>query len=447
MIFYVIGVLILLLSIKYYRKAFLLFLVYRLILTTNIAVLSSPGLPLLTLDMFLTMWFAGLYLIKRPRYNKGKMKLPLLFPMNACIVAWLASSLFSTAGIRAEISSLVGNILQDYILLIMIWEIVERKQELDSLVKGFTLMFLACCVYGLIEYGIKRNPLLQYELTLIHDASKAVNYDYSLTLAATARGYRIRSAFEHPIGAGINFALYALFIGIAVVRYNEKLKRPLLIVITTVLTVPCLVLTKMRGPLLFLIIAAVGLVEIKRKRLYKYAVIGGLVLWAVATVYADNLNVFLSLFNANAQREVGGSNIEMRLLQLNAAWALLRQSPLFGLGHKFLSVVQNTYTYQLYGQESIWFKVMPEYGLLGVAAYVIKAVYEIIIVPRKFHSKQLFFLALAYWVTASATSLPGMQVYLYYLLMFYIIKKSSLYNQIKTGRVQHVPETEMTLPA
>ncbi len=149
---------------------------------------------------------------------------------------------------------------------------------------------------------------------------------------------------------------------------------------------------------------------------------------------ADNSIIVRSLIDRSLQGSIGGSNLEMRSKQLGAAFALLLQSPIWGLGSKFLTKIANIHTTQLLGLESIWFSILPKYGILGIIAYLTMAWYQLITIPKKYDSKPLFFISLAYWVTITITSVPGMHTYLYYLVLFYCIKKSNKYKEIVCTR-------------
>ena len=61
MIFLVIGLFIILIGIKKLKKGFCLFLFYKVFLVTNITIISIPGVPLLTLDLFMTIVFLLLF--------------------------------------------------------------------------------------------------------------------------------------------------------------------------------------------------------------------------------------------------------------------------------------------------------------------------------------------------------------------------------------------------
>jgi hypothetical protein len=72
---------------------------------------------------------------------------------------------------------------------------------------------------------------------------------------------------------------------------------------------------------------------------------------------------------------------------------------------------------------------MAKHGLVGVLAYVYMIFYSLIKVPKEYKSKQVFFISLAYWGTYTLTSTPYFRIYLYYLALFYFIKKSEVYKK------------------
>lgn len=181
----------------------------------------------------------------------------------------------------------------------------------------------------------------------------------------------------------------------------------------------------------FLAISCLGLVDFKKKRFYSLLVLGILAIIALMPLLTENANILMSFFDQNAQAEVGGSSIETRLTQFAAAFDVVKISPVFGLGNKFASVLPRSVYVMLYGMESIWLWVIVQYGIIGVAVYLFYMMYSLLCVPVKYNSKPIFFITLAYWVTYTATSVPGLKMHLFYLIVFYFIKTSEKYQLAK----------------
>ena len=417
------------------KKSFMLYLCYKLILVTNITLISIPGVPLLTLELTMTLLYVIAFLFTGKKYQSAHMKFPLTIPLALYTVSIVISSLLSVSGVGNELSNLIKQLAESVLLVWMTWQIVETKEDFIFLFKGITVIILGSCVYGIVEYFIQRNPLTEYEATL--NSSNAIDWSYD---ADFGRGYRVNSIFEHAIGAGMNWALYAVLVFNIIQKKSATVGRVIIPIITAILCIPCILFTNSRSPIIFFIIALLSIINFKSKRFYPLVLIGVVGVGICIPFLSDNVvNVVMSLFDENAAADIGGSNLDMRLRQLEAAFELFMRSPIFGLGPSFADVMQNDTVEQLLGSESIWFQVIPSMGLLGVIAYVVQIYYTIIKLPKKFHSRQIFFVSLAYWVTYTVTSIPGFINIMYYIFIFYYVKSSSIYQEaVQKGQVYGV---------
>ena len=109
-------------------------------------------------------------------------------------------------GSNAELSNLIKLISEDILLIWLMWEVLETKEDFKLLYKYITIMIFASCVYGLLSTLFKVIHLLIYEATLIQDKTRSFIGLYT----NMDRGYRIKSIFEHSIGAGINWSMYSI---------------------------------------------------------------------------------------------------------------------------------------------------------------------------------------------------------------------------------------------
>ena len=178
-------------------------------------------------------------------------------------------------------------------------------------------------------------------------------------------------------------------------------------------------------------LSGLSLINLKNKRVYlflSFSIISIIVLLPYLSEYTNNI---LSIFDSKVQKQVGGSNAAMRFEQFDAALTLMMQSPFVGFGFKFMNVLNNSLTTALLGLESIWFRIMVQFGAIGIIANIYYAYYSLIKVPKMYHSKSVFYLSLAYWVTASLTSVPGMLYYIYFLILIIFIKLSPTYIKMK----------------
>ncbi len=433
MIFILVGFLIILYSWKNYKKSFLLYLVYKTVLVTNITIISVPGIPLLSLEIFLDIYFAVFFFVFRKDRSKA-MDFQLKIPAIALFVSLLFSSLLGVAGFAKEASSLVREVLRKIILVYSIWCVVESKEDFSFLYRMISLVIFFSCVYGIYEYITGTNPISDYEQTLNGDPSKTIAWD-SLD---SSRGRRIKSFFEHTIGAGCNWALYASFSFVLFVKQDVRVKSALFYAPCTLLSIVCCLLTFSRTPLFLLMLVSLGALgwKTKRERIVTSVFISSVFALFLLLLH-PSFNSFLS------DRFVGGSSFELRLSQLSHAFSLLRVSPLYGLGEKYSSEMFNLDIYGLYGSESVWISTPVSYGLLGVTSTIIWAYYCLVLLPLKYKKGSLFFLSLGFWAAITVSSLPGFHEYLFYLCFFYLLKSPGKYESQKTidggGRLRIVP--------
>ena len=121
MIFFIVGISILLYGIKNYHKAFLMFMLFKVVLNNNISVISIPGVPLLTMDMFLSLCFTALFWVKKDTLLLEKQKFPYSKAFLFLFLSWSVSAIFSVAGFSVGWSEYVGSVCTDILLVIIMW--------------------------------------------------------------------------------------------------------------------------------------------------------------------------------------------------------------------------------------------------------------------------------------------------------------------------------------
>lgn len=404
-----------------FKKGFLWFLIFKLFLVTNVTVISLPGLPLLTVEVFMTLAMLVIFYTKRNSLDFDKHSFPYKIPFIWIVFSWTLSTLFAYIGIVGAISMFVGRVLTELVIVWLMWLMIKDKKDILFLVKWITIAFIPITIYAFVEKSVQANPIVEYESTLVIDTERAVTFVYD---AESERGYRVQSVFEHAIGAGINWAMYIILVFMLLFKYNWKSKYNNIAITIAILSVPCLLFTNSRAPIVFLGIGCLAFFNLKNYKFYRYLIVA-IVLGGIALpFFSDFTDNILSIFDTKAQEKVGGSNVEMRFEQLNVAITLMQQSPIVGFGFKFLNQMNTNLTRALLGMESMWFLIMTQFGMLGLVANIILCYYSLITIPRRYKSRSIFYISLAYWVTASMTSVPGMLIYMYYMIIIIIIKLS-----------------------
>lgn len=420
MIFSLLGLWICLYSYKHFHRGFILFLIYRMFLALNVVVVAIKDMPSLRVDMVMTFYFLVLFYLNRKKYTTSA-PFPFTTPFIFLVISWTISSIFSYAGILATLPQYIGNISKDIFLVYVIWKVIEVK-DLKLLLKGFSIVFVIACIYGLFEKITLLNPLRDYEESLAGD--NAVMWAYS---EDDVRGYRIQSVFEHAIGAGVNFVLYIILVLMLYLRYKLEKYISVNYLLLCAACGVCAIWTNSRTPVLFLAIASISFVNFQDARTYKFLILISIVGFLMAPLFVDYFDIFETIVNQDSQKTMYGSNSDLRWDQLASSLALFSMSPIWGLGFSYDSVLKGTLVESLLGRESIWFNILPELGIIGAISYIIYIWYSLVLVPLQYKNIVSFSLFLAYWIVASLTSIPGMKMHFFYIIVFLSIKMSSSY--------------------
>lgn len=430
MFFDVIGLFIMILSLFRYKKAFLIYLLYKLVLVQNIVILAIPGIPILQLSLVMSIWFIMLYPFKMKKEANQRMdENPLRIPFLFFILVWFLAMVFSISGFANELTRYILNISEKILLIWLCWNVVQTKEDFRFLYKGITMIIFCTCLYGLFEYVLKINPLQQYEMSLMSNDNRTVNYTYD----TVNRGYRISSVFSHPIGAGLTWALYIIATLTLKIRYRKNLPNLALVIITVIIAVVCVFLTKMRSPLLFMLLSIPCFLSFKNNKTVLSTMLVVIISIIMIPLLSKN-QIFMSLFNSQSALVVKGSSLDQRITQFVNAWQLVKDNLITGLGAKFQDALtfssQIALSQNLLGLESLWLNDLVKFGVLGIISDVVWFYYLLVKLPLKYKNFELFILAFAYLVTVSITSTPGFQIYLLYLFIFYLIKHCSKIREV-----------------
>jgi len=420
-IFTFIGFLFIFYAFINYKKAFILFLLFRLFLNQNINLINIPGVPLLTLESTLCFLFWCIFLVKRPTVRLEDNPFPLKYPFIAISLSYLISSIFGVAGIANSFTNLLKIVFENYISIWLIWKVLTDKKDYIFFLKGLILFFLIAGLYGIFESITHTNPLMDYEISIAGQGDKVLDFSYG---EDNFRGYRIRSIFFHAIGAGINWGLFFLIIFYIYIYYKKifPLNYKSAASIAT-LSLICLFFTNSRGPILFLLIGLIPLFKLKNKRNILFFISAGIIFIGF---YVYKVNLFenvTSIFSYSAQQNVGGSNLAMRLMQLNSALEIMQSHPILGIGLKGLSYYSNqTLVDSLLGLESMWLSIIVQQGIVGIIVNLYLIYTLVFKLGIKQHNRFVLFLSLAYFVVYSMTSVPGFVTSLLYTFIFMFIK-------------------------
>ncbi len=403
-------------AVKKYESSFLLFLAVFCFMTRNVRIIS---IPLSTLTLF---WFFLLFVSKYRKFINNAKTFPWKIPFIALAVSIVLSSVFSISGFGSEVSTMSGNILKGIILILILWCVVDNKNNFWKLYYYISIVIFISCIYGILEYFLQSNPLQQYLAGFSGNVEPTIwTYDDAY------RGYRICSIFEHAMGAAVNWSMYFVFtLFLFIKKSDEFRKRKYFCMLTAVLSLICVFLTKCRSPIIFLALFSLIIVLPKRKRFYYILFLAIPIILFLGNYVLSNSLALLSIVQLLFEHENGqlggSSSISLRSLQIATAFELMKISSIVGLGTHFKDVLPSSMTFYILGGESLLISVPSSYGILGLIAYSIMMLFDITIIPIKYKSKECCILGIAYWTVNILTSVPGIMNFIYYFIMIYFIK-------------------------
>lgn len=418
MILIIIGLLIIIYSFFDFKKAYYAFIAYSIFWAPQ-ALCFSFGSRDVIINMVTSFGLLISFIFSYKKLNVTKKIMPFTISFVLIVISMFLTCFFAKAGFCSELTRFVSKVLQTYTTIYISWYIFETKEDFIKLIKIIIIIFFIASIYGLIEFIVQKNIYVDYK--------RAISTDMLSSYNMTTRGYRIVSVFDHPIGAGLNFALICSFIFYLYVYESGNLPFQKISLVTAALCFINVFLTKARADYLFLLILLLPCLNLKKIKLKKIVITMIVMTLVTLPFFYNRLNIVFSIFDERAQKQIKGSTIEMRMEQYEAIKEEIADSQLFGLGEKVFDYITPEMKDRIKAAEGVWLEQMLKHGVVGILTYLIFAITSIIIIPYKYKSIELLFLGLAFWITYSFTTFLSFRFDIYYCVVFYYIKTSSKY--------------------
>lgn len=227
---------------------------------------------------------------------------------------------------------------------------------------------------------------------------------------------KISSTFTHPMTFGAFLGMAAVYIYSYVTN-----KKNVVLVCVLVGLISCIFFCGIRTPIAALFITiAVYLLQKKNFKAFFRALMLGVIGYFIIIQFPALSETILSM-TSRSSSEVGGSSIEMRLEQLDAAFDEVRNCMVFGKGYGYNSyywTIHGTHP-RLYSFESLIFVILCNYGLVGFLIWGIMF-YKIFRFSKQMREKSLgLFIVLLITYYISFTCITGEYGYMKYFLIFY----------------------------
>lgn len=285
---------------------------------------------------------------------------------------------FIFAGFPLKIG-LIGNTIGIFFWPLMAWYSKDKIANFWNFIFLNLALFLIVIVsIGLLELSLGFNPI-----AALLEGNGIMNFVEASEDYIRFGLYRCRSLMVWCSTYGVSCGY--VMITLLLCLYFKVLKNVWLVIVLSILAFIAVISTGTRSVYLSVIIGMLPLL-IKYVVKIKYLIP---LIFVLTIIYLTNATLFDQIFDSFIHSdEAGGSSVEMRESQFDAAYKFYMQHPLFGNGIGYVSVATSKSS-QLLGAESCIFTIMIERGVFGLTTYIF---FNLSMVLYLFKRKQYRFL-------------------------------------------------------
>lgn len=393
-----------------FKKAVLCYAPFKILFYYDVRLTAA-----LPFDMAIVLLIAFCFFVKRKEYSKlhfpftrGYMVYAIIYSIGCIIPVFMINRIPSTV---------ISILLYSYIY----FQCLRNIRDVKLAAAVYMLFSLFLVGNGMLELFTQKCPVDDWIRSMpFIDKEHAWDTDFDELRFGLPR---IKSFMPFSITYGVACAiLLSLPFYLVFENFRKSLLMRLLVPMSLVFLLIGVITSASRSPILGIVVLLSYLFLDKElfKR-YKTKILLLLLLIAVFMwpfIY-DNI---MSILNPKAADAIGGSSMDMRIVQYSIAFDYMMQSPLFGLG-KETQITDILF----FGGESIWLPLMINNGILGVFGYIY--LYYAIVKNTKVSGSRYLHIVTASWlVMNTATSLMGLgdatYLTLYMLLYRYNYLKS-----------------------
>lgn len=396
-----------------YKKALYLWAVVSLAMHIGICIKFTP--PNISLLFLVNITF--LLYSYRHRIKKNNAPFALHNVLKYTVISTILTAVFllSFSAAYKELITAFNTIVGIFTVLYLLDKEIETSEDIHSICKVLFLFISISIIYGVYTIVTVSNPIIEWEQSFIPESMSNKLVDST----ETYRGVKAQSFF----GGATQFAAFVYMTAIVFLAIKMKNAKRLTSVSIIVLIIAVMIcfLSKTRASIFAALCATLYLVY-KQNATTKMRIFMILLLFLpiVFPFFAENISFLTSIYDTRAQDDVGGSSMEMRLIQARIVGEIFSSNPLFGLGTTGAFAISNMNIDGLYGAESVWFHLLINRGLIGVLVYLYIFYYTVKSISRE--RRTYMIMAAIFWLTLHTLSTTGLSEY-FYLFVFLLLKK------------------------
>ena len=326
--------------------------------------------------------FLMLALYYFPRFKKNlkyfPLKKTLLFLMLCSFtVGILDPRLTIWHKIRFPLFEIVGT----YLPIFLGYFCINSIYDINKLIKPIAITMIFVGLYGVFNYVTKSNPYYSWVIASFFSGGEMDLESAMRVLDGESTRYRAVSTFDSPFNYGYVSALFALFFSycLSLKKYNRIGKKVLNVslALSIIGVFICFSRTVLSALIIsYLVYFLFSTLSTKLKYTFITIIFLGFTYATVPAVQKASTNL-VEVFTKGG-KDLGGSSIEMRSLQFFGALKYFEQSPIRGNGYAYIARELGwadrdggSLDEDMYGFESIIYKLMIEQGIIGISGIVI----------------------------------------------------------------------------
>ena len=298
---------------------------------------------------------------------------------------------------------------------------------------GLFVILCVITIYGLFltlspginPYQMILQPLFGQEFNEAYAAGNSA-LSTNTDLADGRLFGRISSVFNHPMIYGLNlgyFFIYSLFF---------LRKKPKILILVLFVIIIAIITSGVRTPIVALSITYFAMLLYMRNfKIFLYSILFiGVIIVLISILYPESIDYILSIFNSDSSN-IGGSNLSMRLDQMNGCFDIIRYDILTGKGYGWTALynsIKGAHPKALWF-ESLIFVILVNTVVLGFLIWgvFIYKYYKYITNTFKYSFDRAIMLSLIFYylIYCSITGDFGMN----YFLLYFVILLGSIYKK------------------
>lgn len=397
-----------------FKKTIIIWTPLSFLFNTQVCVLyGSSSVPLTVGAQFM---FIFIYFLRKPILCTQNDRFYMNIYFSIMLFSVFLSSIFSVIPFLESIKVLTKSYILSFAYVFFFFKCMNSKEDVILMGQICIVVAVLITIDGIVEFFTHVNFAGDF---IYKYSPQDDNYGRSFYVP-----YYVNNFFNQRFGLTRSYSFFGIHISFGVAclfllqflsilnlnserlfkTKNRWLSNNLLL-ITIYLLLVGIICSNSKTPLLGLLIFLPCLFRIDQivnLRTIALLIITCFFLYEYAPNYFNN---FFSLFDEELAEEGGGSTLQLREIQYGIIKKLFYNSPIVGNGiNSAMYFSKNVAGYEdIMGAESVWFKILPDQGIIGGIAYVCKYVSYYLIGKNIIPTKILLGMLLSLFVMETST--------------------------------------------